>query len=196
MATSERGPIVFGCRLSSVALAIFMSSGCGLSLGESVQPHSLDRERTVVGPELGYTAYVLNSQGMTVGSRATFFPKRASGCCYEFRAHGEVGYGVLPLPYTSALGFEAGIGPTIGNVGVANEGHFALGGEANLGIPLRVTRSRDLWEVNPKLEPIGLLVPRIGLEMLSPVGNVDHRPITAIQFSLTFRYLQWLTILP
>jgi len=183
-------------RISSAGILILSSWGCGVSIGESVQPRGLDRGHTVIGPELGYKAYVLNSEGLTTEVRSTFYPKRVNACCYEFRTHGELGFGVLPLPYTSPVGFEMGLGPTIGNVVANSEGHFAVGGEAGIGVPFRVTRNRDLWEANPKVDPIGLLVPRLSVEMLSPVGDVAHRPITAIELSLTFRYMQWLTIFP
>lgn len=190
------GLLTDGCFGTALILCALVCLGCGSYIGVTTQPAVFDAEHWVVGPEVGYRGYAANSQGLILGGSASFLNKPKDECCYQVRARGEVGYGVCPLLHESHFGFEAALGPTFGNVAVGDQGHFAVGGTATLAVPYRVNRSRDLWQQNAVMESIWLVVPQLGYEMLVPVGDVDHRPRSAMSFSLNVRFMQWPTIVP
>ena len=186
----------FLIRLVVVAGIVWGGSACGSYLGVSSQLPLLDHDTAVVGPEIGYRAYAMDSQGFIWGGSSSLLNKAEDSCCYQFRARADLGYGICPLLHTSPLGFEATIGPTIGNVAVDDNGHFAVGGTAALAAPIRVNRSKDLWRQNAISEAIWMVVPKAGFEMLVPTGSVDHRPLTGFELSLNVRFMIWPTIIP
>jgi hypothetical protein len=174
-----------------------LNAGCGLSVGPMTHTPVSYRASTVLGPEVGYRAYWLRSQGLFAGGTAAYLPRQADGCCHEVHSRLDFGYGVLPLAHESRLGFEAALSPTAGNVGVGDRSSFAYGAGVSLSLPFRVTHTRQLWEQGTLAEPLGLVVPRIGLELLRPTKcAIDHRAVMAFETSVTFRYHEWPTSLP
>lgn len=176
-------------------LAAATLCGCGASVGMASQARVIDRTVARYGPELGYHVFPLGSQGLVLGATAVYFPPRGGECCHEFRLRSQFGYAVLPLPHEGRLGFEFLLGPSLGNWGGAQGGRGALGGMTEIALPWRVTHTRDLWE-QKTLETIGILLPKIGMEMLAPLGSGSHQPQTALEVSLNFRLVQWHTALP
>lgn len=184
-------------RIVTLSLCGVAIGACGTFFGVSSQMPVLDQDRVVAGPEIGYRAYLLDSRGVILGGRASFLNKPQKSCCYKLRARLDAGYGLFPLLHESHWGFEATISPTIGNVAVDNQGSFAVGGTSAIAVPFRVDPSKDLWQQNSLSESIWLLVPTVNFEMLVPTyDDVELRPITAIEFSITVRYTQWPTIIP
>ena len=180
----------------ALALLFLTAVGSGSLIGVSSQLPVLGRDQAGLGPEVGYRGYLLNSQGPLLGASGSILFKTTKSCCHEFRTRVDAGYGVLPLLHESHWGFEATASPTLGNVVVDHRGRFAAGGTGALALLYRVTPSRDLWQQNSIVEPLPLLVPRIGFEFLAPTGPVSHGPVMALEFSITFRYMQWPTIAP
>lgn len=169
--------------------------GCGTSVGINSQIHAIDRDVARYGPELGYHYYAFESQGLVVGATGMYLPPRGAACCHEFRIRPQAGYGILPLPHQSRLGFELLTGPSFGRMEAQGDGHWGIGGMAELGVPLRLTHTRDLWEQS-LFETIGILVPKVGLEIVSPLGAIRHQPLTALEISINFRLFQWYKALP
>jgi 3',5'-cyclic AMP phosphodiesterase CpdA len=174
--------------------------GCGTFLGTEVQPPVNAGRGTSLGLAGGYRGYLLNSEGLLLGGTAEVLPPLSKQCCFQVRSRGDIGFGVLPLPHTSALGIEGTIGPTIGNAVVrdsgANSGHFAVGGTTELSILWRVSREQREWEENALSSSLHFLVLSAGLDVLAPVGEVDHHGVPTLHVALTYRYMQWPTMVP
>ncbi|HEY2408259.1 MAG TPA: hypothetical protein VGI10_19765 [Polyangiaceae bacterium] len=180
--------------------ALALLPGCGTFLGTEVQPAVNPGRGTSLGVAGGYRGYLLNSQGWLLGGSAELLPPLSKQCCFQARSRFDVGLGVLPLPHTSALGVEGTIGPTIGNAVVRdlaqNSGHFAVGGTTELSVLWRVSRAQREWEESALSSPLHFLVLSGGLDVLAPVGDVDHRGIPTLHFALTYRYMQWPAMVP
>jgi hypothetical protein len=183
-------------RMATLAILGLTAAACGTFIGATSQLPALDREKLVVGPEVGWRDYALNSQGFIFGGRASFLPKPEHSCCYEFRVRGDLGYGVFPLLHESHWGFETTLSPTLGNVEVDDKGSFAVGGEFVLAAPFRVNPSKDLWQQNALSESIWMIVPSAGYELLVPMYEGNFRPVSAFEIMINVRFTQWPTVVP
>jgi hypothetical protein len=187
-------------RLLSLCAVVLSLSGCGFFLGPEVQPQIQSGRGNSAGVASGYKAYLLNSQGVVLGGTTELLPPLGKQCCFQARSHVDFGFGMLPLPHTGALGIEGTIGPTIGNAVVResdrNTGHFALGGTTELSLLWRVSRSQREWQESALSSELHFLVLSGGLDVLAPVGDAEHRGIPTVHIALTYRYMQWPTMVP
>lgn len=193
--SSLRPPVLVGYATS--LLLMVSASGCGVSLGPAaitdVHPHSA----TQLGAAGSFRAYPGSSQGLVLGGGATVAPKLQDGSKWKGWAEGALGYAVLPLAQTSPVGIEATVGPAAGVMPTQEKRPFSAGWSFRLAMPYRVSRGQSAWEVSSATQSLAYIVPEGAIVQTFPVGSgLDHGAITQLLFSVSFRYEQWLSIIP
>ncbi len=180
---------------SAAVLGCWLLAGCSTSLGAKFQSRLQDDHSLRYGVELSEQIQPFGNRALALRGSIAYFPRTGGACCHEVRVKPELGYVVLPLPEQSRVGVEVMGGASLGNVEVEGDGHFGLGPAVEIGVPLRLSPTRELWE-QQTLEYVWLLVPSLGEETLFPAGSVGHRPVIAFEASLNLRLAAWHQILP
>jgi hypothetical protein len=172
--------------------------GCGAYLGPNVAAQS-NRPGASLGASGGYRLYPTGNESLFLdGNLSAAFPTQGAGKNLLVVGDAALGYGSLPLPHQSRLGLELGAGPSLGDI---TDGHglrsFGAGWVWKLALPWRVSANRKPWELGEQVLDFSLLTPEVDIVQLFPVGRGrEHQLVTAVLFSLTYRYDTWLAALP
>lgn len=187
-------------------LGVAALSGCGTYAGVgAITPTNGDRVE--FGPSFGYRAYLGESSGVVLGGSATLgLPLNASRHPGRAFMEGRVGYGNLPLPTKEHVGFEAWLGPVVGWTHSSKNLAFAPGWTLGVGIPYRISPSKQPWELSDSTQPTKLTERALAFATLEPVlsfvqifpvaGDRAGSPDNLFVGSLVLGWDSWLLVEP
>lgn len=179
--------------IAGMAWSLLVVAGCGVSVGPSAGAMLGKDGAWVAGPAVGYRTWPGNSRGLIVGGDVAL---RGARCCWDVAGNGAIGYGVLPLPHTSSIGFEAAVLPGIARRKEHGERSHSFVWGWQLAVPIRVSPSRAPWEQSELGEPIHLLVPSVRLNHWVPFHGEPSDVRHEISMGISYRFHFWPAVKP
>lgn len=178
----------------ALLVALWALQGCGPYLGPGIYQDLDKHGGTTYGASAGFRTYPAESRGLVAGIGGAL---SGSSCCSQWRVNGDIGYGRLPLAHESRVGIEWVAQPGAGRRDVdRGPTSTAIGMGWQVAVPIRISPDRLPWQVNPKLEPIQMLVPSVTLTSHRQLGKEALEWHNELSFSVTYRFHLWPVVKP
>jgi hypothetical protein len=169
-------------------IVAMLSQGCAVSLG--AVGAITGRGQPEVGGKLAEQLQFANSAGLSVGAQEQ---KSDHG----WQALATAGYSKVPTYTSPAIGWEvvglAGGGQLHVTDQVTKSG-FLFG--AQLKVPIRLTRGRELWQADDYVGTTWQLVPDAAVLGLLPLGEANCRVEYEVVLGLSLRFYLYTVMIP
>ncbi|HYP89492.1 MAG TPA: hypothetical protein VEQ59_15095, partial [Polyangiaceae bacterium] len=143
--------------------------GCGTFVGGSALI-PVNGAPVQLGPSIGHRSYFGRSEGFLLGGVATAgLPERRHRDSSRLLAEARLGYGNVPWPTKCHFGFEAWLGPALGWAPANKDS--AVGWTLGFGVPYRMSRNQQPWEVAEKVAVFPFIQPSFSLMQLVPTAG-------------------------